>query len=182
MRDCSARSAASSCPSSPSLSPRGRSSRAAHPDGLVLSRDTGFAKDYGRNPYPGYDDINTPPFLFEGQVDGRYAAKTRLIGIELDGRALAVIAERLEADRVVPVTLGDRQLVVWWQPGTGSALDASTVAGGRDVGTTGAFDAVVGARHLTFMPGPDGGFRDSKPTPRGTCSAPPPPVRSPVSG
>ncbi len=28
----------------------------AHPDALVLTRDTGHERDYGRNPYPGYDD------------------------------------------------------------------------------------------------------------------------------
>jgi hypothetical protein len=30
--------------------------RAAHPDALVLSRDTGYHRDYGRNPYARYDD------------------------------------------------------------------------------------------------------------------------------
>ena len=38
--------------------------RDANPDGLVLSRDTGFDRSYGRNPYPGYDDVNGQPFLF----------------------------------------------------------------------------------------------------------------------
>jgi len=58
--------------------------RDAHPDGLVLSRDTGHDRDYGRNPYPGYDDIDNPPFLFEGEVDARLAAKTRIVGVGLD--------------------------------------------------------------------------------------------------
>jgi len=30
--------------------------RTAHPDALVLTRDTGYPRDYGRNPYAGYDD------------------------------------------------------------------------------------------------------------------------------
>ncbi|HKX70388.1 MAG TPA: DUF3179 domain-containing protein, partial [Acidimicrobiales bacterium] len=68
--------------------------REAHPDGLVLSRDTGHDRDYGSNPYPGYDDIDSPAFLFEGEVDGRLAAKERVIGIERDGDAVAV---RLDA-------------------------------------------------------------------------------------
>jgi hypothetical protein len=35
--------------------------RSAFPGGLVLSRDTGHERDYGSNPYPGYDDIDNPP-------------------------------------------------------------------------------------------------------------------------
>ncbi|MCC6436605.1 MAG: DUF3179 domain-containing protein [Acidimicrobiales bacterium] len=136
--------------------------RAAHPDGIVLSRDTGFDKDYGRNLYPGYDDVNTPPFFFdEGAVDGRYAAKTRIVGLALPAGAQAVTNQRLEADRVVPLVDGERPLVVWWQPGTRSALDASTIADGRDVGTTGAFEATLDGRVLTFR-AVDGGFEDAE--------------------
>lgn len=43
--------------------------RDANPDGLVLSRDTGHDRDYGTNPYPGYDDVDTAPFLFEGETE-----------------------------------------------------------------------------------------------------------------
>ncbi|MGD9750982.1 MAG: DUF3179 domain-containing protein [Acidimicrobiia bacterium] len=134
--------------------------RAAHPDGIVLSRDTGFDKDYGRNLYPGYDDVNTPPFFFdEGAVDGRYAAKTRIVGLNLPNGPQAVTNQRLEADRVVELLDGERPLVVWWQPGTTSALDARTVADGRDVGTTGAFEATVDGQLLTFT-AVDDGFED----------------------
>jgi hypothetical protein len=37
-----------------------------HPNGRVLSRNTGYSRDYGKNPYFGYDDINQSPFLFDG--------------------------------------------------------------------------------------------------------------------
>src|SRR5262249_25124585 len=37
--------------------------RAARPDGTVLSKDTGFARSYGSNPYSGYDSAGTQPFL-----------------------------------------------------------------------------------------------------------------------
>ena len=64
--------------------------RDAHPDELVLSRDTGFDRNYGSNPYPGYDDITGEPFLFEGEVDGRFTAMTRVAGVEREADALAV--------------------------------------------------------------------------------------------
>jgi hypothetical protein len=133
--------------------------RRAHPDGIVLSRDTGYDKDYGRNPYPGYEDIAEPPFTFEGEVDGRYAAKTRLVGLDLPGGPQAVTLERLRRDRVVRLDDAGRALVAWWRPGTSSALDARAVADGRDVGTTGVFESVLDGRPLTFESSGEG-FRD----------------------
>jgi len=56
--------------------------RAAEPDALVLSRETGFSRSYGRNPYVGYDEIGSPAFLFRGQSDGRLAAKARVITVD----------------------------------------------------------------------------------------------------
>ncbi|MBA2293511.1 MAG: DUF3179 domain-containing protein, partial [Actinobacteria bacterium] len=40
-----------------------RDFRRAHPSGLVLNRETGFLRDYGTNPYAGYDDIASPPIF-----------------------------------------------------------------------------------------------------------------------
>ncbi|MGE0139496.1 MAG: DUF3179 domain-containing protein [Ilumatobacteraceae bacterium] len=135
--------------------------RDANPDGLVLSRDTGFDRNYGRNPYPGYDDVNSQPFLFEGEVDGRYTAMTRIVGVELDGDALGVPLVTLQEQGVVPATLGDSDVVVVWQSGTASSLDAGDVAGGEDIGSTGVFVPEVDGQQLTLRPG-DGGFVDDE--------------------
>jgi hypothetical protein len=133
--------------------------RAAHPHGWVLSRDTGYTRPYGFNPYPGYDNIHSPPFLFSGKVNGRYAAKTRLVGIRDRGDAVAVLLSTLRHRRVIDLTLAGQPVVVWWQPGTVSALSSAMIAGGPDVGTTGAFSPVVDGRRLHFRPAA-GGFRD----------------------
>lgn len=124
--------------------------RQAHPDGLVLSRDTGFDREYGRNPYPGYDDVDSSPFLFDGEVDGRLAAMERVIGIERDGEAVAVRLDELADRSVIEVDVAGTRLVVWVLPGAVSALDAGSVAGGREVGATGVFEPVAGDRALSF--------------------------------
>lgn len=126
--------------------------RDAHPDGLVLSRDTGNPRDYGSNPYPGYDDVTSRPFLFEGEVDGRLTAMTRVVGIHDDRTAVAVPLPTLREQGVVTTSIGGRPLTVWWAPGTSSALDAATVAGGDDVGATGVFVPDLDGRALTFRP------------------------------
>ncbi len=124
--------------------------RKAHPDGHVLSRETGHDRDYGRNPYPGYDDVSTSPFLFEGKVDDRLAAKTRVIGVRDGDASVAVLHDELVQRRIIDVDLAGRRLVVWAKPGTASALDASSLAEGRDVGATGVFVPAAGGRELHF--------------------------------
>lgn len=124
--------------------------RDAHPDGLVLSRETGHDRDYGRNPYIGYDDVSQAPFLFQGDNDGRLQAKVRVVGIRDGEDAVAVQLEPLLEQGVVEVRLGAQNLVVWAKAGTASALDTGEIADGRDVGTTGAFVAEVDGERLGF--------------------------------
>ena len=133
--------------------------RTAHPNDWVLSRDTGHPRSYGANPYPGYDDTNSRPFLFDGKVDGRLTAKTRVVGIATARSAVAVPHDVLRRRRVMEATISGRSLVVWFRPGTASALDRGEVAAGRDVGTTGGFDPRVDGRRLHFD-SVRGGFRD----------------------
>jgi Protein of unknown function (DUF3179) len=135
--------------------------REAHPDGLVLSRDTGHDRDYGRNPYPGYDDIDSPAFLFRGRVDDRLAPKERVIGIEQDGDAVAVRHDKLTEQGVLEVDVDGTELVAWLEPGTASALDSGSVAAGKDVGASGVFVPVVDGRTLSFQR-TDNGFVDDQ--------------------
>ncbi len=135
--------------------------RHAHPAGLVLSRDTGFDRPYGQNPYFGYDDVHTQPFLLDRRADPRLAAKTRVLGINRTGVAVAITFARLRRDHVRELDVAGR-VVVWLAGGTTSGLDADTVAGGRDVGATGAFDPILNGRHLHFTAIPAGRFQDQE--------------------
>ncbi len=56
----------------------------ARPDGIVLSKETGFPRTYGRNPYGGYDEIGQRPFLFQGEPDGSLPAVARVITLHMD--------------------------------------------------------------------------------------------------
>lgn len=40
--------------------------KSQHPNGLVVLREAGYSRNYGANPYFGYDDINQTPFLYDG--------------------------------------------------------------------------------------------------------------------
>ncbi|MEQ8841181.1 MAG: DUF3179 domain-containing protein [Acidimicrobiales bacterium] len=134
--------------------------RTAHPDSPVLSRDTGFSRDYGRNPYEGYDDASTQPFLFDGELDDRLDAKTRVVVVRDDaGPAVVLELSTLLADGVIEFEAHDRSLVAVLDPGTASPLDGSEVAAGYDQGAVGVFENELDGERLELVRG-DEGFLD----------------------
>ena len=125
--------------------------RMTYPDGKVLSRDTGFSRSYGQNPYAGYDDVNNPPFLYRGpETPGVLPPVARVLTIDLDGEAVAYPYDVLERIRVVNDTVAGKDIIVIWEPGTASALDTPSLAEGRDIGTANAYFRQVDGRDLTF--------------------------------
>ncbi|MDX1620417.1 MAG: DUF3179 domain-containing protein, partial [Nitriliruptorales bacterium] len=112
-----------------------------HPDGWVLGRDTGHNRNYGRNPYPNYEDRGSS-FLFEGPTDDRLPPNTRVVGLsaEDDTDPVAIVLQHLRDERVVRLDdIGGQAVTAWWAPGTASALDASDIDEGRDVGQTASY-------------------------------------------
>lgn len=111
------------------------------PEALVLNRDTGYNRSYGRNPYVGYDSSERP-FLFRGpEIDGEFRLLDRAIVVEHAGEEAVIAYPVLMEERLREVTLGGERIYVTWHAGTASALSADTVAGGRDVGSANAFFA-----------------------------------------
>lgn len=122
-----------------------------YPTGQVLSRDTGFDRAYGQNPYYGYDDVNNPPFLYRGpQTPDRLPPVARVLTVDLNGEAVAYPYDVLKDKHAINDVVGGQGIVVIWQTGTSSALDQSTVAGGRDVGTAAAYSRELNGQTLTF--------------------------------
>jgi hypothetical protein len=83
-----------------------------HPETLVLSTDTGYQRDYSRNPYEGYDKTRDLWFPVKAQ-DERYHPKEPMLGIEIDGHFKAypfVELEKSGAD--VHDTLAGMNIVV----------------------------------------------------------------------
>ena len=132
--------------------------RDAHPDGLVLTRETGYTRAYGRNPYYGYETSEglLSPMFQSVEIDGRLPAKERVIGIRSAGDAVAVRHGHLQDAGAVEVDLGGVPLVVWNLPGASSALDRDALSGGLDVGSTGVFERELDGRLLSFTRRGDG--------------------------
>lgn len=124
----------------------------AYADGMVMSRDTGHSRDYGRNPYAGYDTPDQQPFLFDGVTDGRLGPKERVVTLGQQGDPDPISLPYTELRQVGAVNLEfeGEPVVVLWAPGAVSALDESSIADSEDVGGTGVFSSVVDGQTLAF--------------------------------
>jgi len=119
------------------------------PDAVVLSQDTGFSRSYGKNPYRGYD-TDQNPFLFNDIPDARLQAVDRVVAIVIDDEAKAYPYKILAKENVIADTVGGQDVVIFWKAGTTSALDESSIADSRDVGSATAFNPNVDGQKLTF--------------------------------
>ena len=124
--------------------------KATYPDALVLSRDTGHRRNYGANPYVGYDEFGRSPFLFSGEQDDRLVATERVAAVTVGDEAVAFPFAFLEEARVVHHSTEGEDLAVFFKPGARSALDQRSIASSREVGSTGIFLQTLGDRTLTF--------------------------------
>ncbi|HLC01456.1 MAG TPA: DUF3179 domain-containing protein [Anaerolineales bacterium] len=123
----------------------------AYPEGSVLSRDTGFERPYGRNPYTGYDDVNSSPFLYNGpETRGILPPMARVLTIDLNGEAVAYSYETLQDVHVVNDTVGGTPVVVIWQPGAASPFGSIPATGVGTVGSAEAYGREVDGQLLNF--------------------------------
>ncbi len=101
------------------------------PEGQVLVPGNPNARNYGRNPYVGYDAAGQRPFLYDGSLPDGIEPMERVVAVETaPGRheawALALLRRR--------GSVRSADLSIRWQPGQVSALDKASIPTGRDVG------------------------------------------------
>jgi len=127
--------------------------RKAFPDAEVLSKETGYLRFYGQNPYGGYDDINNNPFLFRGEIDSRLPAMERVLSIRSESNTQLVPLSKLRDIPVANLTVDDQSVVVFAATMAASALDKSEIATSRAVPAAAAFRASssMADEALTFV-------------------------------
>jgi hypothetical protein len=102
-----------------------------HSGGKVLVPNDPGLRDYGRNPYVGYDTA-AAPFLYRGNFPKDIEAMARVVVVRAaSGRIAAVTLEHLRNKGRLSV--GNVELT--WRPGQSTALDHWDIAQGRDVGS-----------------------------------------------
>lgn len=103
--------------------------RQAHPDGAVLVPGDPAFRDYGRNPYRGYDS-SAAPFLYSGEMPENIPAMARVVVIRTPENPVIVSLERVRRNGF---SQGGYSIV--YIEGVASALDTGDIAQGREVGT-----------------------------------------------
>ena len=121
-----------------------------YPNGMVLSKNTGYNRNYGKNPYTGYDDINNTPLFGAGNDEGRLPPMEKVIGVKLDEQQKAYPYSVTREEQVINDTVGDTPLLIIHTDGATSAMDAAQIAESKESGSTGVFKRVLGEKELTF--------------------------------
>lgn len=80
-----------------------------YPQAQVLSRDTGFARDYSRSPYGDYDSSSQVYFPVEHTSD-KVFPKDRVIGIEVDGKFKAYRFDTLKQKKTLTDMLDNKEI------------------------------------------------------------------------
>ena len=135
-----------------------------YPDGLVMSRETGYHRQYGVNPYSNYDSRPGRPFLFRGEIDQRLdSAVDHVLAAIIGESAKAYPFEILRAEGVINDAIGDTPIVVFYQSGVASALGDSVIDKARDIGAAGMYQSSFDGQILRFVANNhDGSFTDEE--------------------
>lgn len=112
------------------------------PNGKVLVPNNPQARDYGRNPYAGYD-TSASPFLYRGDLPKGIDPMARVV-IARNGVGPPFIVSLQTLREQGSIVSGD--LTLHWKAGQASALDADRISEGRDVGTVEAYRTVADTR------------------------------------
>lgn len=103
-----------------------------NPQGLVMA-EPDWNRAYGSNPYRGYDS-STRPFLYSGENPPH--------GISPLARVVRVGDRAWPLERLAQAgTVTEAGVTISWRAGQASALDSSSIAKGRDVGSIRVKDA-----------------------------------------
>ncbi len=106
-----------------------------NPEGLVMERPD-FPRDYGRNPYVGYDG-SAKPFLYNGENPPHdIPPLMRVVRVGAGAWPMSRLREEGE------IRAGN--VVLSWTAGQASALDARRIGDGKDVGNIRVTDAATG--------------------------------------
>jgi hypothetical protein len=106
--------------------------KARHPDSLVMAEPP-FNRDYGRNPYVGYDS-SARPFLYSGE-NPPHGVPPLVRVVRVGDRAWPLT--RLAAAGAVT----EAGVTISWQDGQASALDGANIGKSKDVGSIRVKDA-----------------------------------------
>ena len=122
----------------------------SYPQGKVLSRETGYNKQYGENPFRGYDDIDESPFLFFDAKDKRLPAMERVLAVSIGDKHRVYPLSHLRKQKIINDNFAGMSVVVFSKHGMLSAVDKQWIEDSRTIPAAVAYNRRYNNRLLSF--------------------------------
>jgi len=125
------------------------------PDGEVLSRDTGFDRAYGQNPYAWYESRGQPIMPAEISstkipIELRRSPLERILALSIDRHTKAYPFKLLRKAGVLEDHIGSTSIVIFFDDRVTGVLDAARISESAEVGTAAVFSPELEGRRLRF--------------------------------
>lgn len=125
--------------------------RNSYPNGLVLSRNTGFDKKYGINPYAHYDSRALPiGWFFRKPFDDRLPAMERVLGVATSTQEMALPFSKINSLPLIQTEIGTEKVLVISKPGMASSMDKRLIHESKNVLAAAAYSRKVDGVVLDF--------------------------------
>ncbi len=124
--------------------------RRAHPNGKILSRDTGSKRGYGTDPYAKY--MSSGHLLFPVDLPGElpFPSTETVVVVQAGGGARAYVTPLLRQRRVLESHIGDQPFVIFSTRSMLDVLDAPVIANSHNTVAAGVFSPAVDGKTLSF--------------------------------
>lgn len=122
----------------------------AYPEGDVLSKETGYSRAYGSNPYRGYDKIDDQPFLLNQPADKRLPPMERVVAVQSSGLTRLYPFSLFKTTGIIEDRVGKLDVIIFSKEGVYSALDASEIVASKTVFSATAWNRKLDGTVLNF--------------------------------
>lgn len=96
-----------------------------HPNGKILIPNNKYTRNYGSNPYVGYDS-SKKPFLYRGNYNGPGSPLSYVVMVGKNAWPLSLVRQKKH--------IKYNNIEIIWTLGQSSALDKANINKGRDIG------------------------------------------------
>lgn len=133
--------------------------REAHPEGTVLSLDTGAFFPYGISHYSRYEFTDQRKHVLETD---RIGPRERVLAIQIEDQTIAYPLRYLSRWGTAEGKLVGRRYVVLYESSMLSAMDAEYLRDSRSIGSAAAFSPFVNGKRLRFRHDKSGRILDKQ--------------------
>jgi hypothetical protein len=121
-----------------------------YPKSRVLSRDTGFRRKYGLNPFQGYDSIDNTPMMFNDVTDPRLPPMERVLSLRLNDALKLYPYNIINKNGVLNDVVEGIPVVILSGAGYLSPLDQTDISKSATVLVVAGYIGRVDGTELTF--------------------------------